>query len=228
MVFNPAEVLEATLNSLKAGHVYLIEKNTYKDQIQQHLLRLDSDDRRLRFGSNVSDVTIDKYVTTGIQPGDFLFAIFDASGEIVAFLHTAKMLNDSLSYELGLSVDLSARKNGHARALFEKAISFVKTLGAKRIFTYCLSENTAIQKLSRHQGMKVMIEHGEATAELEIKDQTVSELMHGLVDFMTTQQLMIFDKQTKNAVDKFLIRSQNCADLLAVTADQFKKTLHQL
>lgn len=221
MVFNPGEVLEAAMNSIKAGKVYLIEKRTYADKIIDHLTRLNDEDRRMRFGVNLPDQRIQHYVNDSIKVGDFLFAVFGNEGEIVAFLHMARDARDSFAYELGLSVNLDDRKNGYASALFEKAVNFAKTLGAKRIYTYCLSENKAMQHLAKKNQLKIALEHGDVTGQLQLSDRTAVEIVNGLIDFATTEQMMIIDRASMAVIQSFLAQFKAFSDV----ADSFRRKI---
>lgn len=204
MVFNVGEVLGAAVNSMKAGKVFLIQKNTYREEIKDHLKRLSSEDRHLRFGVVIADERIDHYVEDSMKIDDFLFAVFNEDGQIIALLHMARDARDKNAFELGLSVDSDHRGEGHASEMFGKAITFAKTLGAKRIFTYCLAENKAMQNLAKKHELRVMLEHGDVTGELSIPGRNNVEIVNDLVDFATTEQLMIFDKMSYAVVNTML------------------------
>lgn len=221
MVFNVGEVLEATVNSLKAGKVYLIQKQTYSDEIKGHLKRLNPDDRHLRFGTSITDDRIDHYVDDAVKIDDFLFGVFGNDGSIVAFLHMARDARDKNAFELGLSVDSEFRGEGYASAMFEKAVTFAKTLGAKRIFTYCLAENKAMQSLAKKHDLRVMLEYGDVTGELELPQRSSVEIVNNLVDFATTEQMMIFDKMSYNMVHTML----NQFNAFEIASKSFAKLL---
>lgn len=199
-MFNPGEVLEAAVNSLKANKVYRIDKDNYRADIIQHLCRLSSEDRHMRFGVALPDARIEHYVDESLKPNDYLFGVFNDEGEMIGFLHLAHDARDKLAYEIGLSVDESARKSGIGGKLFEKAVIFAKGLGAKRVYTYCLSENKAMQHLARKSDLKVMLEYGDVTGELVVGDRTHAEILNGLVEIATSDQMMIFDRVSNDFI----------------------------
>ena len=203
-MINVGEVLETAVNSMKADKVYLIEKRVYESKMIEHLKRLSPEDRYLRFGAQLGDERIEHYVREQIKTGDHIFAVFDDAGELAALLHMARELRDPKGFELGISVDESHRKSGFAGKLFEKAIAFAKTLGAKHIYTYCLSENKAMQHLARKAGLNVMLEYGDLTGKLDIAEQGGFDQLRNLVDFATTEQMMIFDAGMHGAVQAYL------------------------
>lgn len=203
-MLNAGQVIASALNTFKAGKVHLIEKDAYTEKLIEHFSRLNAEDRRMRFGVSLGQERIEHYVKDAIKHGDHVFAIFNEEGQIVGALHMAKEYHDKHAYELGLSVNAEYRKLGYGRALFEKGVSWAKTLGAKRIYTYCLSENRAMQHLSRSQNLRVMLEHGDYTGELQLEDRTTSEITKDLVDFATTEQMMIFDRMSERYVTALL------------------------
>ena len=206
MLMNVGEILADVVNSMKAGKVYHVEKNTYIDKMVAHIKRLDADDRRMRFGVSLGDERIEHYVNDAIKENDYVFAVFDDSGNIVGLLHMARERKDGQAYELGLSVDKEYRKHGYASALFAKAISFAKTMGAKRIYTYCLGENRAMQSLAKKNDLRVMLEHGDYTGELQLGDRSTPEIVKDLVDFASTEQMMIFDRMSERYVNTLLMQ----------------------
>lgn len=203
-MINVGEVLETAVNSMKAGKIYLIEKRLYEDRIIDHLKLLSSEDRYMRFGTSINDQRIEHYVKETIKVGDHVFAIFGDEGEIAGLLHMARDMHDKQGYEIGISIDARYREQGYAGELFKKAITFAKTLGAKHIYTYCLSENKAMQKLAKKNGLNVMLEYGDVTGKLDLNDQAGFDHLRNLVEFATTEQMMIFDASMQNAVQTYL------------------------
>lgn len=203
-MYNPGEALATAVNSLKAGKVHLIDKKVYEFKLKDHFLHLNSDDRRLRFGANLPDERIFHYVDDQIKEGDYVFAVFDDLGDIVAVLHMATHGKDKSAYEFGLSVREDYRMHGYANKLFTKGITHAKALGAKRIYTYCLSENKAMQHLARKNELKVILEYGDVTGELALEPRNSVEIVNNLVDFATTEQMMIFDRMSERYVTALL------------------------
>ena len=203
-MYNPGEALATAVNSLKAGKVHLIDKKVYEFKLKDHFLHLSNDDRRLRFGANLPDERIFHYVDDQIKEGDYVFAVFDDLGDIVAVLHMASHGKDKSAYEFGLSVREDYRMHGYANKLFKKGITHAKALGAKRIYTYCLSENKVMQHLARKNELKVMLEYGDVTGELALEPRNNVEIVNNLVEFATTENLMIFDRMSERYVTTLL------------------------
>ena len=203
-MYNVVEMLASAVNSAKAGNVYLIDRKVYRDKLINHFQQLDMSDRRMRFGVMLGDERINHYVDDQMKDGDFIFAVFNEAGEIVAALHMATVIQDRDAYEFGLSVNADYRNQGYASSLFSKALQHAKTLGAKRIYTFCLGENKAMQNLAKKNDLKVMLEYGDVTGELVLKDRSSTEIVQDLVEFVNTENMMIFDRMSERYVNTML------------------------
>ena len=223
-MLNIAETLESMKNSMRAGKISLIDKFEYRDKLISHFVRLNENDRRMRFGVVLNNDRIAHYVDDQIKNDDIVFAIFDNDGEIVANLHMAKVRNDASAVEFGLSVNEDFRNRGFASALFAKATQFAKTVGCKRIYTYCLGENKAMQHLAKKHQLKVMLEYGDVTGELVLKDRSNVEIVNDLIDFAYTENMMIFDKMSERFVNSIVKQCELLDATAQIFSGSFKKS----
>jgi GNAT superfamily N-acetyltransferase len=133
---------------------------------REHLLRLDAADRRLRFGFIIGDAGIDDHVRR-LRPGaDRILAVLHDFGRVAAAVHIAPVGDDAA--ELAFSVDRPWQNRGLGRALFERALSWLRSRGIRRVFLVYLSENGAMRTLARAFGMTSEAAAGEVTAELTL------------------------------------------------------------
>jgi GNAT superfamily N-acetyltransferase len=70
--------------------------------------------------------------------------------------------------ELGISVIEGARNRGVGGALLARAHLRARNWGVRALFMHCLTENTAMMRLARSQGMTIMSEQGESDAWLAL------------------------------------------------------------
>ena len=144
------------------------------DLIEDHLLRLSSSDRRLRFGLVATDEYIRSYLENARARKRDHWIVIENGGIIEAACHVALHENEC---ELGLSVDSSCRGLGYAQALFERAMILVKARGINKVFMHCLSENAAMRHIATKNKMAVVSSHGESSASINIDiSDTVSSL----------------------------------------------------
>ena len=163
-------------------------------EILAHLLALPAEDLRLRFGVARSPVAIEKFVNGIDFTNDRVFGIFDPELKLVSVAHLAVNLEGRFA-ELGLSVAHAIHRQGHGEALLHRGASHAASLGLRMIYMHCLSENAALMGLARKAGFKIVVDHGEADASMQIEETRgegiAMELVHeqiALVDSMFMRQ----------------------------------------
>lgn len=143
-----------------------------KDKIVEHLLSLQGEDRRLRFGAMVSDNFIENYVHSSFNTTSKWFGC-EEDGRIVSACHAAVFNNDA---ELGCSVDKEYRGHGLAQLMFDRAVTWLRTQGIKEVFMHCLTENQIMRHIARKNEMAVVSEDGETDAVVGIQPATPATL----------------------------------------------------
>ncbi len=144
--------------------VELQEKD--REAIQDHLLRLSSNDRYLRFCTTATDYYILRYVASNlkIEP-QWAYGAFD-QGKLVALVNIADLGKEV--FELAFSIDQDYRGQGLAGQLMESAVQRCRELAAKKIIMSCLRQNQKMQALARRSGLAVKTVDDEVYAELLI------------------------------------------------------------
>lgn len=138
-----------------------------------HLLALDADDRRLRFGQAIPDAAIHGYVEHIDTGRDTVFGVIDADLELVGAAHLARGAHYA---ELGISVLSSHRRRGVGAALLQRAQLHARNWGIPEFFTHCLRENAPLMRLARRHGMQVIVEGGEADGFIALPAPDASSL----------------------------------------------------
>lgn len=135
----------------------------------EHFMTLESEDRRLRFGSPIGDDALREYVARIDFSGDGVFAVQDDRLRIVAAIHVAPT---GESAELGLSVLPGFRGAHLGSALFTRAVMHLRNRGITSVYVHCLVENAAMMHIARKNGMRMTSGGSEADARLEIEPAT--------------------------------------------------------
>ena len=176
--------------------------------LERHLLALDGEDRRLRFGITLSDEAVSQYVARIDFERDAVFGVFDDDLQLVAAAHLAR--GDGLA-ELGVSVLPEWRGRGAGASLLARSHTHARNWGIRALFMHCLSENGAMMHLARKQGMLIVTEKGESDARLELPPADASSYAHallaerlGLFDFALKRQLYAL----RSLVDALQIRPE--------------------
>lgn len=136
-----------------------------RSAFERHLLALEGEDRRLRFGLPLNDAAVRRYVAGIDFDRDALFGVFDERPALVAAAHLARCEDWA---ELGVSVLPSHRSRGYGGALLARAALHARNWHRRKLFLHCLRENATMMHLARKQGMDVVVEAGEADAWLAL------------------------------------------------------------
>ena len=136
-----------------------------RDSYREHLLALPPEDVYLRFGTAMRPETIERYALSIDYDNDVVFGIHDDALKLVGAAHVAFADEGA---ELGVSVLPGHRGRGIGSALFERAAQHVRNRFEYRLYMHCLAENTAMMRIARRAGMKVVVDAGDADAFLQL------------------------------------------------------------
>jgi GNAT superfamily N-acetyltransferase len=143
-----------------------------------HLVALQAEDRRLRFGRTIDDAAIRGYVGRIDVDRDAVFAVTDDELALVGAAHLAR---GPRCAELGISVLPAHRRRGVGDALMRRAVLHARNWGIPEFFTHCLRENAPLVRLARRNGLRVAVEGGEADGVLALPAPDASSLAIELV-----------------------------------------------
>lgn len=163
-----------------------------KEQLKTHLLKLQGEDRRLRFGAVVTDAIIEKYVDDSI--GDVWFGCFD--DQLISACHVAVTNNEA---ELGCSVDKEYRGAGLAQVMFDRAVTHIRSMGIETVYMHCLTENQAMKHIAKKNDMTLVSSYGETDATVKVQPATaVTRFRDAYMD-----RLALYDILMKNNLKLF-------------------------
>ena len=133
--------------------------------LERHFLALDAQDRRLRFGVPLNDFAIRSYVARIDFERDAVFGVCGDDLHLAGAAHLARARGHA---ELGISVLESHRNSGIGAALLARAHLRARNWGVHALFVHCLTENGAMMRLARRQGMALVTEREESDAWLAL------------------------------------------------------------
>lgn len=136
-----------------------------RPELYEHFLSLAAQDRRLRFGAPLGDATVRDYVARIDFGQDALFGVLDDELRLLGVAHVARSPSFA---ELGVSVLQGFRGRGIGGGLLARAHLRARNWGMGALFMHCLTENAAMMRLARRQGMDIVTACGEADAWLKL------------------------------------------------------------
>jgi RimJ/RimL family protein N-acetyltransferase len=150
------------VRELHAGH---------RAEILRHLLLLNEEDRRLRFGTQTPDEVIQHYVKGLDFNRDAIFGSFDSQLSLMGMAHLAYLpqtIGQPHAAEFGVSVLSGGRGQGIGTALLARASVHSRNTRIEILFVHCLANNRAMMHLAQKAGMRVEYAHGDADAYLKL------------------------------------------------------------
>ena len=145
---------------------------------RDHLLRLDAEDRRLRFGFIIDDAGISKHVRQLDLRTDRIIVQIDDDLRVIGAAHLARA--DGGAVEFAVSVDRAWRGHGLGAQLFDQAMVRARNRGMRRAYIYSLVDNQVMRHLARKAGMEIHSEAGESEACLALPPPTPLSLLREL------------------------------------------------
>jgi GNAT superfamily N-acetyltransferase len=151
------------------------------DPYRDHLLRLDGESRRNRFGGGVSDDFIRRHVGLSIGldvviHGFFVDGALRGAGELrrlgTGFAEEA---------EAAFSIEKPWQSHGVGTALLERTLLAARNRGVKLLHMACLAENRRMQQLARKFDAELTFDFGSVVGEVEAPQPTPLSLVRELV-----------------------------------------------
>ncbi len=140
---------------------------TETEKFRDHLLRLDRESRRMRFGMLVDDAFVHKYAE---RTGQFQSVIYGSfAGREMHAAAELRMIGDSWhgDAEAAFSVEREYQDSGVGTELLGKIILAARNRGVDRLYMNCLSENRKMQRIAKKYEADLFFDHGEVVGQLK-------------------------------------------------------------
>jgi GNAT superfamily N-acetyltransferase len=142
---------------------------------RHHLLRLDADSRRNRFGGAVSDEVIERYAEPSAL-GDAVIYGFFVDG-IVRGAAELRLLERPGEAEAALSIERVWQSRGIGTALLERVLLAAGNRQVKHLHMLCLAENRRMQQLARKFDAELSFQSGSVVGEMKAPRPTPISMM---------------------------------------------------
>jgi RimJ/RimL family protein N-acetyltransferase len=131
------------------------------DKFRDHLLRLDRDSRRLRFGMAVTDEFIADYAARTSEMNCLVYGFY-VDGEMRAAAEM-RLIGESWSSDAegAFSVEKEYQNRGLGSELLGRIIRAARNRGVSRLYMNCLAENRKMQRICRKFEAELHFDHGE-------------------------------------------------------------------
>ena len=170
---------------------------TETDQFRDHLLRLDRDNRRLRFAHGVSDTFIADYASRMNEMGSIVYG-YSADGQVRAAAELRK-LGDTWGEEAeaAFSVEAAFQDHGIGSDLMGRVIRAARNRGIQRLWMSCLAENSKMQAIARKHEADLRFEYGEVIGEIVPQDANYFSMIAEAVEDRVGFMMAVLDLQNR-------------------------------
>ena len=145
------------------GKLWFTETEKFRD----HLLRLDKESRRMRFGMPVDDDFIRRYAGRTSRHQSVIYGFFDeremrAAAEL-------RMIGDGWhgDAEAAFSVESEYQDSGVGTDLLGRIIDAARNRGVDRLYMNCLAENRKMQRIAKKYEADLYFDHGDVIGQLK-------------------------------------------------------------
>lgn len=134
---------------------------TETEKFRDHLLRLDRDTRRLRFGMPVNDDFIHEYAERSGNLQSLIYGYFE-DGEMRAAAELRR-IGDAWSVEAegAFSVEKDYQNQGIGTELLSRVVRAARNRGISRLYMNCLLENRKMQRVAKKFEAALHFDHGD-------------------------------------------------------------------
>lgn len=164
---------------------------------KEHMLRLDQETRRLRFGRAPSDEFIETYAA-GVNDFRSLVHAYMEEGVVRAAAELRPL--GSAPYreaEAAFSVEQDYRDEGVGTELMGRVIQGARNRGITRIYMNCLLENKKMQAVARKYDAVLRIRQDEVFGEVAPASPTYFSIWHELIETEAGFVAAILDLQKR-------------------------------
>lgn len=143
---------------------------------RDHLLRLDSKDRRDRFNGAATDAFLESYAVGSFQQGATVVGYVE-DGRVLgaAELHERPDL-DPPTAEIAFSVERELQHRGLGSELFRRLIAHARSLGYTHLRVTTHPQNEAMRALARKFNARLSFEEGETVGIIDLKPSSTDDL----------------------------------------------------
>ena len=180
---------------------------TELDLFRAHLLRLDPETRRMRFGRGVGDAFLETYCNTAYSLNSLVYGCFvDGTLRAVSEL---RLLTDTWPFEaeLAFSVEDPWQDSGIGTELMGRALRAARNRGIGRLYMICLPENGRMRKVAKKYDALLAWKPGEIEGNLYPPFPDYFSVLHEFLDDTSGLVTFMLDLGHNNDDDEPLKKS---------------------
>ncbi len=152
------------------------------DAFRAHLLRLDENTRRQRFGGGVSDEFLKHYAETAFRLESVIYGAF-VDGTLRAAAEMRNLAEIwSPEAEAAFSVETEWQDLGLGTRLMDRILIVARNRSIRKLYMVCLKENQRMRHLAEKYDARLAIDDGETTGTMNPGFPTPSSMFEEWMD----------------------------------------------
>ncbi|MBI1386029.1 MAG: GNAT family N-acetyltransferase [Rhizobiales bacterium] len=168
-----------------------------KSRFEAHLLRLDLEGRRLRFGHSVSNAFLREYAASLSDTSGVTYGYFE-DGELRAVAELRKLgIAWGKEAEGAFSVETAWRGHGIGTELMGRVIRAARNRGVAHLYVTCLADNIAMQKVARKHDAVLRFEYGDVIGDIVPTTPSYISLFEEAIEDQHAFMVAVLDIQSR-------------------------------
>lgn len=164
-----------------------------RDELRDHLLRLDPESRRMRFAMPANDWAIERYArgaldVSGVAYGYFEDHVLRGAAELRPFEGVLPAVA-----EAAFSIETPWQNSGLGTELLGRLLLAARNRAIRTLYMTCLAENARMQAVARKHDAALRFEHGTVAGEIVQPYPTPLSLLREALDDSSTLMMAVFD-----------------------------------
>jgi GNAT superfamily N-acetyltransferase len=166
-------------------------------KFRDHLLRLDKESRRSRFGHTVADSFVKAYAErlsehNSVVYGYFIDGVMRAAAEL-------RKVSDTWGKEAeaAFSVERPYQDSGVGSNLMGRIIQAARNRGVEQLYIICMAENTRMQRIAKKHQAVLRFEQGEVVGRIKPAWPSALSVLAEAVDDQRAYVMMVLDLQSR-------------------------------
>ncbi len=165
------------------------------DKFRDHLLRLDKENRRMRFAHGVSDAFVEDYAARMSEMGTLAYGFF-VDGEVRAAAELKKLgLAWGQEGEAAFSVERPWQEQDIGTELMGRVIRAARNRGVQHLCVSCLAENAKMRTIARKHEAGLRFEYDEVVGDIVPEGPDYFSLLAEAVDDRLGYMMAVLDLQ---------------------------------
>jgi len=164
------------------------------ERFAEHIIRLDLDDRRSRFGATVSDDEVRRYCAALDWRSVTVIAFFDNTGIRAAGELRMDQYPGPTWGEAAFSVEKSVQGQGIGRDLMRRIVTIAQNAGLARLSVICRPENRRMRQLLTAFNAESTVDIEEVVASIRLHRPNPLSLVQESLDDSSGLMPMLIDQ----------------------------------